>query len=83
MNKYIDFLNERASDSGKTSVWDVVTTDNDPIGEIRWFGRWRQYSFYAAPLTIFERSCLRTIADFCEDATRQHRRKATILRGQQ
>ncbi len=75
MNKYIKFENQRPSDSGKTSIWDVTIQTGGVIGEVRWFGRWRQYSFHPAPLTVFERGCLRTIADFCESSTRAHARR--------
>jgi len=31
------------------------------LGEIRWFGRWRQYSFFPRPETVFNRECLEDI----------------------
>jgi hypothetical protein len=43
------------------------------LGEVRWFGRWRCYAFYPEPDTLYERQCLRDIADFCEARTREHR----------
>jgi len=43
------------------------------LGEIAWFGRWRCYAFYPAGSTIFEKDCLRVIADFCEEKTKEHR----------
>lgn len=64
--KYIEFKNKRYSKTGKTYIWDVLSMENDKLGEIRWFGRWRKYAFNPAPLTTFEQDCLRKIADFCE-----------------
>lgn len=57
----------------KTKVWVVRNTQaRVTLGFIRWFGRWRQYSFFPEPELVFERGCLRTIADFCERNTRSH-----------
>lgn len=63
-----------ASASGKTSIWTVRNSDNGALlGEIRWHGPWRQYTFVPAPFTIFEEECLRDIANFCQDSTISHR----------
>lgn len=54
----------------KTMIWAVLATkDNTKLGEIRWFGRWRKYTFQPAPDTVYEEDCLRDIADFCEKMT--------------
>jgi len=47
------------------------------LGEVRWFGRWRCYAFYPFAGTIYERKCLRDIADFCEKETQRHRERKT------
>jgi hypothetical protein len=43
------------------------------LGCVRWYGAWRCYSFFPEPSTLFERTCLREIADFLEDLTKAHR----------
>ena len=72
---YVRFVNVGRSSSGKTLVWRVEATDdgNEGIGWVRWYGPWRQYSFFPASLTVFEKSCLRDIADFSEQLTKDHR----------
>jgi hypothetical protein len=40
---------------------------------VRWYGKWRQYAFFPMPNTVFERQCLRDIANFCEAKTRERR----------
>lgn len=61
--------------SGKTVEYDVNTNDEtDWLGTVSWFGRWRCYAFNPAPMTVFEKVCLRDIANFCELLTRQHRK---------
>ena len=69
MDKFIEFGAAKKSDSGKTLIWPVTARDGVELGEIRWFGRWRTYAFYPEPFTVFERHCLRKIADFCEAQT--------------
>jgi len=68
----------------KTLVWYVVNRYEDShLGRIKWFGRWRKYSFFPKPECVFEEVCLREIADFCERKTREHREanKAQRKRG--
>lgn len=73
--KYIDFRRPRPSKSGKTKIWKVESYEEEVLGEISWFGRWRRYAFQPGPFTIFEYDCLRKIADFCENETKKLRRK--------
>jgi hypothetical protein len=70
--RYIQFLDAGYSSSGKTKIWDVATKEDseDLLGEVRWFGAWRCYSFHPYDKTVFEKSCLRDIGDFCEEQTR-------------
>lgn len=65
MSDYLDFLlDDKRSRNRKTEVWIVrATRDQAKLGEIRWFGRWRQYAFWPEPETIFNIDCLREIAD--------------------
>jgi hypothetical protein len=56
-----------------TNIYEVLTEDNVKLGEIRWFGRWRCYSFFPFTDTLYEHTCLRDIADFCETVTKEHR----------
>ena len=75
MAKWIRFSRPRKSASGKTQVWKVLSNDDDSLGEIRWYGRWRKYAFHPEIFTIYEQDCLRKIADFCEDQSRKLRQK--------
>ncbi len=73
--KHIEALQPRPSASGKTSIWDIVARRNGAeLGAVRWFGRWRRYAFYPAIDTVFEQTCLREIANFCEHQTGEHNR---------
>jgi hypothetical protein len=69
---YFDFVTR--SKSGKTLEYHVMTKDDtDCLGSVNWFGRWRCYAFNPWPGTVFEKTCLREIADFCERLTKEHR----------
>jgi|GEM_PF-2288691 len=58
----------------KTKVWEVLALDGGHLlGFIQWFGRWRGYSFHPSGLTVFEKTCLRDIADFIEEQNVLHR----------
>jgi hypothetical protein len=61
----------------KTNIWQVRNVQSGvDLGLVRWFGRWRQYAFFPDAELVFEKSCLRRIAEFCEHATDRHRRRA-------
>ncbi len=70
---------EQTRYKGKTLVWEVRTNDSEKkersgmfLGEVKWFGRWRRYSFFPYVDTIYEQKCLREIASFIESRTREH-----------
>lgn len=46
----------------KTKVVTVTSIKNDYfLGEIKWYGAWRQYAFFPAEKTIWNRDCLEQI----------------------
>ncbi len=56
-----------------TEIWEVRTADHSQLlGEVRWFARWRRYVLFPTPGTVFEPTCLRDIANFCERETQEH-----------
>jgi len=58
----------------KTKVWWIVNKyDDGHIGTIGWYASWRKYSFYPLNNTVYEQVCLREIADFCENKTKEHK----------
>lgn len=75
---WITFSHAGRSKSGKTEIWIVHPKDNPhaTLGMISWYSPWRKYVFSPAPGTVFEEDCLRTIAEFVEAQTRQHKQPA-------
>lgn len=57
----------------KTRQFSVFSTHNRALlGYVKWWVHWRQYVFF--PLnSIFDKNCLREIAEFCEQSTKVHK----------
>jgi hypothetical protein len=58
-----------------TRIW-AVNSGLATLGDVRWYSYWRRFVF--EPKTrwhqvVFDASCLREIADFCEEQTLKHR----------
>ena len=59
----------------KTRIWDVLAKDGGTyLGQIRWFARWYQYALFPAAGTVFEKTCLTDIANFCIEQTAKQTR---------
>ncbi len=75
--KFIEFVLQARPAGRVTDVWIVWPKgERDPmkaIGLVEWFTRWRCYSFFPVAETIFERRCLRDIADFLEAETKKRK----------
>lgn len=67
--KFIEFRWKSRSETGGTI-----------LGEVRWFGRWTQYAFFPNQGMVFEKTCLRDIASFCEDVTHAQRKASAAAR---
>ena len=64
--------------SNKTKRFLVSTADRSArLGTISFYPRWRKYSFYPYPETLYESDCLRDIANFCESETKMWRAALT------
>jgi hypothetical protein len=73
MSSWITFEHQGDSVSGRTRLYVVRAKGGEGLGEVRWFGRWSQYAFFPFGGTVFEQDCLRDIATFCEQRTKEHR----------
>lgn len=78
MAKWMSFV-EVDSGVRKTKIWNVVSKVSDSggtiLGQVRWFSRWRAYSFFPRAFTVFEKDCLYDLADFVENKTKEHKEK--------
>jgi hypothetical protein len=69
---YITFNDGHKSQSGKTKTWNVTNAAGRSLGAVRWWASWRRYCFFPADDTVLEQVCMREIAVFIEERTREH-----------
>jgi hypothetical protein len=49
----------------KTSVWSCISNNGGyELGRVKWYGPWRQYSFFPVAGTVFNSGCLYDVVDF-------------------
>lgn len=79
LGTYICFAQRAKIAQKKTMTWAVLTRQGGGLhlGDVKWFGSWRQYSFFPQAGCAFEKTCLREIAEFCEARTKEHRSRAS------
>lgn len=69
---YLTF-NEQPPITGRvTKTWNVSSAGSGSLGLVGWYSPWRKYGFHANPC-IFDETCMREIAEFCEKKTREHK----------
>jgi len=62
-SKYMEF--DKIGDTGKTEIWNVISKSSEFIlGQIKWYGPWRQYCFYPSPHCVFNNGCMSDIQAF-------------------
>ena len=73
---------EKEGDTGRTEIHGVFSAlHGDRLGTIRWYGAWRQYAFFPERETIWNRDCLRQMAEALDDAMRgQQLRRLVVTR---
>lgn len=64
--KWIEFT-DISIDTQKTKRFMVNNKENsNALGEIKWYGGFRKYSFFSFPDIVYEEQCLRDIATFLQ-----------------
>jgi len=71
---HIQFHHTPQDPKRKTKTW-VVANGDYILGTIKWFAKWRKYSFYPRDdePTVYEQTCLRDIASFIETKTKEYK----------
>ncbi len=78
MAKWIEFRDvSEHFPARKTRTWAVLpkAQPGAVLGRVEWYPGWRKYVFAPEADTVYEQDCLRDIAAFCEQQTREHRDK--------
>ena len=63
--EYIEFSPLVAT--GKTSKWlcrNRNDGDSGALGEVKWYGAWRQYCYFPTVQAVYSSGCLNDIMDF-------------------
>ena len=69
--EYIHFV--KVAEKPKTSVWACLNKrSGDKLGEVKWYGRWRQYCFHPTLelATVFNVGCMEDICSFIRSIPR-------------
>lgn len=62
------------SSTGKTEVYNCHNTETGALlGQVKWYGAFRKYSFFPLPDIIFESQCLKDIASFLDQLMLQRK----------
>jgi len=70
-SKYLEF--KIVGGTGKTVTVNVLSKLHGfKLGTVKWYSTWRQYCFFPATKTIFNRNCLREVADYVSELTNSH-----------
>jgi hypothetical protein len=67
-------LTEVSVAGARTRRFTVSSARGAVLGEIKWYGAWRQYCFWPAPRTIFNKGCLTDLHGWLTQLTGEHRR---------
>ena len=61
----------------KTVIIHVYNTSDQFLGDIRWYGPWRQYTYnvYSEAQLTFNNGCLQDITDVLTGLNKEHRQK--------
>lgn len=60
-SQYLRFRRVERSTRKTPIVYVTSKSTGVRLGEIKWFGRWRQFCFFPEPKTTFNRSCMNDI----------------------
>ena len=56
-SKYLKF--ENVEDMGKTETWNIRSKSSGfVLGQIKWYGAWRQYCFWPSSHCVFNIECM-------------------------
>jgi len=73
-SKYMEF--DKIGDTGKTEIWNILSKSSGYIlGQIKWYGSWRQYCFFPSAHCVFNNSCMTDILNFIKELMEDRRKK--------
>lgn len=77
--EYITFTHYESKD--KTEVWQCSSVRKGfVLGYVKWYGGWKQYSFFPSPGTLFNRGCLADIQNFLKEIMQEARERQAVAK---
>ena len=71
-SKYMEF--DKVGDTGKTEIWNILSKSSSFIlGQVKWYGPWRQYCFFPSPNSVFNPTCMLNINAFIKELMKQRK----------
>ena len=73
-SRYMEF--DLVGDTGKTEIWNILSKSSEfVLGQIKWYGPWRQYCFFPSPNSVFNPICMDDINKFIRKLMKKRRDK--------
>jgi len=73
-SKYLVFKLDEMTKDNLTQIYIIKNkTSSDILGYIRWYGAWRQYTYYTSPQCYMAKSCLVDINRFIDLLMKQRK----------
>lgn len=71
-SRYMEF--DKIGDTGKTEIWNIISKSSGFIlGQIKWYGAWRQYCFWPSSQCVFNTGCMDDIQKMIKKLMDQRR----------
>lgn len=64
--KYLTFIDATPANRKTAVVWVQSVSHGNILGEIKWYGAWRQYTFWPRANTIWNTQCLAEVNERIE-----------------
>ena len=72
--RYLQFVEKPSN--GKMKIIDIVNINHQKvIGQIKWFGRWRQYCFFPCEETVWNKTYMEDVYEVMNDLMEERKTK--------
>jgi hypothetical protein len=80
-SKYLKVTEMRMDAKRTTMRYSVCAVDGSgQMGTIKWYSPWHGYCFFPFGETVFDKGCLRQVADWCHELTVEYNKFQQALK---